>query len=638
MNFILGTAGHIDHGKSSLVQALTGTNPDRLPEEQKRGVTIELGFAHLALTGPDGEDLQVGVVDVPGHADFVNNMVAGVGALDLALIVVAADDGWMPQSEEHLHILSYLGVTRAVIALSKVDLAEDAEFAVEFVRDALQGSAFAESPIVPVSAHTGEGIAQLRETIARTLATSPTPEDLGVPLLPVDRAFSVKGIGTIITGTLSRGALSTGDRLLLQPQGLPVNVRGIQNHNTSLEQARPGMRTAVNIPDVAVDSRKERGVKRGQILTQPEAGHPSDTLDVALTRLARPIPAQPGSERVMKNNQKVRLHHGSGRVNARVSLLEGELAPGQSGLAQLRLEEPLFTFSNDHIVIRDWSGEATLAGARVLDAHGSRRHLGKEEHQTALRTLAAENSPAAFLRYLLHKRHFLPGKPAPQDFPYSNRSFKDALRALQKSKEVARLGNGHVASQWWESLLAQAQSLVTAYHEENPDLPGLPLQTVRRHFAREFARLDLFPHLLESLAEREITNEGDCLKALSHRTDIPPELADEAEAIMQTLAQEQLQAPNRKELAPTPAAERALAFLIRVGKVISLDEKTVLAAEAVTRAAETVRSHLQDKEPATASELRQVLDTSRRIAMPLLEHFDAQGLTRREGDVRLLKS
>ena len=636
MNFILGTAGHIDHGKSSLVQALTGVNPDRLPEEQKRGVTIELGFAHLVLSGPDGQDLQVGVVDVPGHADFVNNMVAGVGALDLALIVVAADDGWMPQSEEHLHILSYLGMKRAIIAMTKIDIAEDPEFSLEFVRDSLAGSPFEESPILPVSSHTGEGLDELRTAIAQALAETTPPEDLAVPCLPVDRAFSVKGMGTIVTGTLSRGSLSTGDKVLLQPHGLPAHVRAIQNHSQSIETARPGMRTAVNIPDVALDSRKEKGVKRGQIITLAEAGTPSDTIDVNLERLTRSIPGQLGSERPIKNNQKVRLHYGSGRVNGRVRLLDGELLPGQSGLAQLRLDEPLFTFANDRIVVRDWSGEATIGGARVLDAHGSRRHLGKEDHQQELRALSHKESPEALLHYLMHKHRFLPEKPCPQEFPFSNRSFKNAIKELVSQKEISRLAQGHIDTGWWSDILGRATQAVSDYHEKNPDLPGIPLQTLRNDFAREFAHHDLFENLLATLRDHDIQAEGEFLKALSHQTDIPPELKKEAESILKTLAAEQLNAPNKKELAPTPAAQRALAFLIRVDQVASLDEKTVIDSSAMEKASELIKSHLTEHQSATASDLRQILGTSRRVAMPLLEHLDNKGLTRRDGDLRFL--
>ena len=243
-HFILGTAGHIDHGKSSLVRALTGTDPDRLPEEKLRGVTIELGFAHLTLDTPEAV-YELGIVDVPGHADFVNNMVAGVGGMDVVLFVVAADDGWMPQSEEHLHILTFLGVKRCVVALTKADLAEDLDFSIAFVSDGLQGTILENAPIIPVSSITGEGIDQLRAELIAQLADAPPVPDYGKPVLPVDRAFSVKGIGTVVTGTLSGGSLSVGNSLILHPDGVEAHVRGIQNHSRAVDTAYPGMRTAL---------------------------------------------------------------------------------------------------------------------------------------------------------------------------------------------------------------------------------------------------------------------------------------------------------------------------------------------------------------------------------------------------------
>lgn len=635
MNFILGTAGHIDHGKSSLVQALTGTDPDRLPEEQKRGVTIELGFAHLELTGPSGQDFQIGLVDVPGHADFVNNMVAGVGALDLALFVVAADDGWMPQSEEHLHILSYLGVRNAIVAVTKIDLAEDPEFAVEFVRDSLQGSTLEDCPIIPVSSHTGAGLPELKAAIGEALSEAPIPEDLATPCLPVDRAFSVKGMGTVITGTLSRGSLEVGDKVILQPDGLPVHVRSLQNHSRSLPKANPGMRTAVNIPDAALDSRKEKGVKRGQLITLPEAGSPSDTLDVWLERLPRPIPGQAASEKPLKNNQKVRIHHGSGRSSGRLRLLNGEIRPGQSGLAQLRMDEPLFTFTNDRLVIREWSGEATLAGTRVLDPHGSRRTSGKEEHQKQLHLVAQCESAEGLLRYLFQKRRFLSEKPCAQEFPFSNRAYKDALKKLAAEKVIVKFSIGHAVTEWWQDLLTRAEGEVIAYHQKNPDLPGLPLQDFRAHFRRDLSPPLLDP-LLAALKNQGISASGEHLKAESHQTDIPEDLRQEAEDLLRILADEQLNAPTRKDLATSPARERALAFLLRIKQAILLDEKTVLDPTAITRAGELIVAHIQAHGPATASDLKTLLGTSRRVAMPLLEHLDALGITRREGDLRHL--
>ncbi|MDP0491856.1 MAG: selenocysteine-specific translation elongation factor [Verrucomicrobiota bacterium JB023] len=639
MNFILGTAGHIDHGKSSLVQALTGTNPDRLPEEKKRGVTIELGFAHLSLPHPtQAGHLEIGLIDVPGHADFVNNMVAGVGALDLALLIVAADDGWMPQTEEHVQILSYLGITNVIVALTKIDLAEDPDFSVEFVRDSLESSAYAEAPILPVSSKTGSGLSKLKEAIANALAEATPPEDLGIPFLPVDRAFSVKGMGTIVTGTLSRGELAAGDEVILQPDGLTAHVRSIQNHNRALEVAQPGMRTAVNIPDQPLDSRKQAGVKRGLILTRPEAGTPHDTLDVYLTREARPIPGQPSSKRPIRNNQNVRVHFGSGRVNARIRLPAGELKPGESTTAQLRLDTPLLALTHDRLVLRDWSGDATIAGALILDPLASRRLIAKDQHQARLDELARDRSAKRLLQHLLEKALHLPGRPSPQVFPFSNRAFKDATKELLSSGKATKTAKGLVESHWWTELLEISKQEVLAYHKENPDLPGLPLQALRSTLLRHLRGVDLFDAVIDSLHDHDIRQKGENLLSLHHSTDIPDELKAEAEDIIAELKKDLLNPPNRKDLSPNSKAQRALAFLIRTQVVVSLDEKTVIHKDALDLSKELVTNHLNNNGQATASDLRQQLNTSRRVAMPLLEHLDANGLTVREGDYRRLKS
>lgn len=635
MNFILGTAGHIDHGKSSLVQALTGTNPDRLPEEKKRGVTIELGFAHLSLSGPNGEKQEIGVVDVPGHADFVNNMVAGVGALDAALLVVAADDGWMPQSEEHLHILSYLGITQVVIALTKIDLSDDPEFAAEFVRDSLSDTSFAEAPIIPVSSKTGEGMDQVRAAISELLANAKPHEDLGTPILPVDRAFSLKGLGTVVTGTLSRGNLQVGDEVTLQPDGLIAHVRSIQNHNETLELAKPGMRTAVSLPDVPVKNKDRKGASRGQVLTSEKAGITSDTFDIEVSRLARPIPAQSATERPLKNNAKVRVHYGSGFATGRIRLTEGELLPGQKALAQLRLDAPLFAIAHDRLVIRDWSGEATLAGAVVLDPLTSRRQSNKDTHRELLAKLSANLSPASRLAFLLKKHRFLPERPNPQAFPYSNRSFKDAVKELSKQNQLIKSEGGLFDASWWEQLLAESTEHVIAFHKQNPDLPGLPLLDLKKALPRSLPEA-LFPPLIEALKTKDIVANGEHLSSLHHSSAIPPELEQAAERILSTLLESGLTPPNRKDLAPSADEQRALAFLIRVGSILSLDEKTVLHGEIASQTLTRIQNFLKTAGQATASELRQHLETSRKVIVPLLEHMDQQGLTKRDGDYRKL--
>ncbi len=280
LHFIIASAGHVDHGKSALVKALTGIDPDRLPEEKARGITIDLGFAHLELpaSAPGDSSFQLGIVDVPGHEDFVKNMVAGVGSIDLALFVVAADDGWMPQTEEHLQILSYLGVDRAVIALTKIDLIQDERSAVEAIRDKLRNSPFADAPIVPTSIITGRGFDGLKFALAQVLAGTPPPRNIGKPRLPVDRVFTLRGIGTVVTGTLTGGTLQCGQSVAIQPSGKVARIRNIQSHNRDVDLGVPGTRTALNLPDLSVWG----DVRRGDVVTLAELGGPSEILDVLL--------------------------------------------------------------------------------------------------------------------------------------------------------------------------------------------------------------------------------------------------------------------------------------------------------------------------------------------------------------------
>src|SRR5687768_9576842 len=388
-HYIVATAGHVDHGKSALIKALTGTDPDRLPEEKARGITIDLGFAHLDLPSPtSSSSIHLGIVDVPGHEDFVKNMVAGVGAIDLALLIVAADDGWMPQTEEHLQILQYFGVRRAVVALTKVDLAADEAAASAKVRQRLEGSAFADAPIVPTSVVAGPGLDLLKDTLARELSAAPPPRDIGKPRLAVDRVFTVAGAGTVVTGTLTGGTLQRGQAVVIQPSGHPARVRRIQSHGRDVEASGPGTRSALNLTDL----NPVAGVHRGDVITLPEMGSASNCLDVMLeisARAARPI----------KNGARVRVHYGSGNVPAHVALGNGkELPVGGREVAQLRLEAPVYLYASDHLTIRDWSEQQTLAGGVVVDPDAARRAFRHPDRQRWLERLATSiDTPSALV-------------------------------------------------------------------------------------------------------------------------------------------------------------------------------------------------------------------------------------------------
>ncbi len=636
-HFILGTAGHIDHGKSSLVRALTGTDPDRLPEEKLRGVTIELGFAHLSLPDPKTPDLtyELGVVDVPGHADFINNMVAGVGGMDAALFVVAADDGWMPQSEEHLHILSYLGITRAVIALTKADLVEDVEFAAEFVRECLKGSALERATIIPVCAPKGQGLDEIRAELTRLLAEATPPADFGKPILPVDRAFQVKGIGTVVTGTLSGGSLHVGDDLRLQPREETAHVRSIQNHNASVQTALPGMRTALNVPDLNVAGAHRFGVHRGALLTGPHAGEPSETINVLLTRSDREIPGQSGTRRVLPAGRRVRIHHGSGSIGARIYFLDGgSLAPGHTKIAQLRLDEKRYMLVGDRFVLRDWSGQATVAGGTVLETTATRQRFRSDAQKEFLEARAADpDSLRALLRSTLRRDHTAALRHLAAPLRATPQQVSTALNQLIAADTCIALGDYFADAAWWSEIVKSAQQAVLDFHQAQPDLPGLPLQEFRKSLPPNISEI-LVTHLFQSLAAEGVGSANNVLTSKSFSASLPDDIREPAARIEAALTADPLNPPGRAELTPDGPSRRALAFLIRTKRVIALGDKAVLFASALQAAENAVLNHLDQHGPATASDLRQALGTSRRIAMPLLEGMDQKGLTKRDGDLR----
>jgi selenocysteine-specific elongation factor len=640
-NFIIGTAGHIDHGKSTLVQTLTGTNPDRLPEEKERGVTIELGFAHFSLPVPEAksDSFEIGVVDVPGHADFVNNMVAGVGSIDLALFIVAGDDSWMPQSEEHLQILTYLGIKNFLVVLTKADLVDDLEFVTEILADDLKGTALEGAPIVPVSAPTGQGMEELKKTIAETLSGMSPPRDFGQARLAVDRAFSPKGVGTVVTGTLTGGQLSVGDRLTAFPSGLKTSVRSIQNHSSALETAVPGMRTALNLPDLPLSAKGKKGVSRGHLLVGGDPGEATLEIDAELTRARRAIPGQKGTLRPLKSNHRVFVHHGSGRTQARVLFPEDTvLKPGGTSVAQLRFDHPIHALVGERLVIRELSGEATIAGATVLDAHPARRQFRSEQRQEFLMKRAeAPDDLMVVLRSHLERDHFLTIAELTRCLPFSDAEIKAALKKLGKAGELLSLGEKHVAqSSYWKELVKKASRAVQDFHASHPDLVGMATDILKKSLGEATLIAGLFDALLGQLAEKNFKVADNIVSHNSHSLELPPELEGPAAEILDTLEKAGLAPPLPGELQETSQHQAAYRFLSRTKQIIPLDPKVTLGAGVFQDTLEKVRSFIEKEGQATASELRQHLDTSRKVIMPLLERLDRDKITRREGDYRTL--
>ena len=625
-HFIVATAGHVDHGKSALVEALTGTHPDRLPEEKARGITIDLGFASLDISTPSGNTFQIGIVDVPGHEDFVKNMVAGVGAADVALLVVAADDGWMPQTEEHLQVLTYFGVARAVVALTKADLTPGVEQMVDEVRQRLRGTPFADAPIVPTSVVSGLGIQELRSSLARVLDETPASRDIDKPRLPVDRVFTLTGIGTVVTGTLLGGAFHKGQQVVVQPSGRATRLRRIQSHNQDVDVSGPGRRTALNLPDLGADD-----VRRGDVVTLAEHGTPSQTLDAV-------VEISPRAQRTIKTGSRVHVHYGSGHVAANLVLLGAdELNPGGHALAQLRLDRAVFVFEGDRFTIRDWAEQATLAGGIVIDSVGNPRLFrSKPWREYLTRRADAPGDAVAWVMSLLVRDTLARRAGLLANSVFSQADVDAAVEHLAASHAVAIAGDMLCLASAWTMLLENAAHAVDAHHRAHPDLLGIPLTELRARLGPIADASTAFDLLLLDVCTRGFVRSGSLVRRTTHRPALSPALEATGALLRAQLTTKPLDPPARSVLTPDAVSLRTLRFLVDTGEAIEVSAELVLASEAVTDARDVVIAVIREKGAATLSDFRERLGCSRRVLVPLLDYFDRLGLTLRNGDRRTL--
>jgi selenocysteine-specific elongation factor len=613
-HFILATAGHVDHGKTALVQTLTGVDTDRLPEEKARGITIDLGFAHLALPS-----VSLGIIDVPGHEDFIRNMIAGLGAIDLALLVVAADDGWMPQTEEHWQILNYLGVRRVVVAITKCDLGDPTQTEAK-IRERTRNV-----PIVVTSVRSQVGLENLKQTLTEVCAGLPSQPDIGKPRLFVDRAFTVRGTGTVVTGTLTGGRLARGDIISVQPQKLRARIRAIQSHNAPLEVALPGTRTALNLPDL-----RPEDIPRGSVLTNMENRESSRTVDALIERAAN-------AGRPLKTGSVIQLHYGSARFTARINLLDRrELLPGDRTIARLRFTKPAFVFVGDRFILRDASGRATIAGGVVLnpDAEGTRFRSPPERAFLEARA-AAPNDVLSLLRSQLQRDRVARRAALLLKSNFRQEEIAAGVERLALQHELFVHGAIVADSTWWQALRQRAIAAIDAEHSAHSERRGLDVIRLRADLAIDDPEVG--DALTTDLCVEGFSCAHGVIRRADHRPSLPGELAQAGEKIRAALAARPFDPPSRKELMGDAAAQQALRFLSETGEVILLNAEVVLAEEACARMKTLVVQALRARGSATASELRQVLGTSRRVLIPFLERCDLLGLTMREGDRRRLR-
>lgn len=633
--FVIGTAGHVDHGKSTLVQAISGINPDRLREEQEREMTIDLGFAWVTL--PSGR--QVSIVDVPGHEDFIKNMLAGVGGIDLALLVVAADEAVMPQTREHLAILDLLQIPKGLVALTKADLVDDPvwlELVREEVRETLAGTVLAEAPIIPVSALKGKGLDELLQTLDALLETSVPRQDLGYPRLPIDRAFTISGFGTVVTGTLVGGHLEVGDTVEIIPLGRTARIRGLQSHNTKIERASPGARLAVNLTGVDLDL-----LQRGQVLALPGTLSPTRLIDVQLRMLAQA--AHP-----VEHGMVVELFTGAASVLARIRLLQGDtLEADETGWAQLRLQEPVAISRYDGFIVRLPSPSLTLGGGQVVEPQPVRRHRRFDRRVIERLASLAQGTPESVLLTLLEERGAMPARELTRQSQLPPVTVQPALQALVQEgrvlclptepgdlKHLLRDDVPLISFLGWERLMQRASALLRDYHRRQPLRGGMPREELK---SRLRMRGELGNQILQR-AEQEglLRVSGDAVALPEHEVQLSEE---QQRAVRQVLAQFEeapYTPPAYGEVQEALGAELTQ-HLIETGRLVRLSDAVVFESQALDEMVERLTRHLEDGKPITVAKVRDLFGTSRKYAVAFLEETDRRRITKRIGDARVLR-
>ena len=620
MRYVIGTAGHVDHGKSSLVLALTGTDPDRLVEEKRRGMTIELGFASWTL--PGGEP--VGIIDVPGHRRFVRTMLAGAQGIDLVLLVIAADEGVMPQTREHLAICELLGAQRAVVALSKSDLVDGdmLELARGEVREVIATSSMRGAPVVACSSVTGHGLAELATTVGRTLASATPRADHGRPRLYIDRSFSLPGFGTIVTGTLEGGALHPGEEVSALPGDHRARIRGLQHHGRAVERAEPGTRTAVNLTGLS-----HRELRRGMALVRPGVLAATARIDVRV-RLLEAAPA------ALRHRGGVVLYLGTAEIAAGVWLLDGaELDPGASGYAQLDLATPVCAAPGDRFVLRRAAPAATLGGGVVLDIAPHRHRRRDREVATALERRERGGLEALVAEELRKAR--LGAEPAAL-VSVCGAGRKEIEATLARlGPQVRPLGARRIAAERWTQLREASASLLEAFHAAEPLRAGMSREEWRSRLRLPAAVATDVAHALSSegaLAER------DAQLALPGRGgDVPDAARAAANAVLAVLEKRGLDPPPMSELRSAGLTPPLLRLLIDERRVVRIAPDVVLSAGAYAQALGAVEAALAQMGEATVAQLRDRLGATRRVVVPLLESLDSARVTIRDGDIRRLR-
>lgn len=617
----LGTAGHIDHGKSSIVKALTSIDPDRLPEEKERGMTIDLGFAWFAL--PSGE--KVGLVDVPGHQHFVRNVIPGLTGIDAVMLIVAADDGWMPQTEEHLQIIDLLGIRRGLVVLNKTDLAEAdwREMVKADITGHLAGTSLDGAQIIEVSARTGAGIDLLKAAVEH-LTGDVRQEETGKPRLPIDRVFNIKGSGTVITGTLHGGHLAVGDELTILPKGLSAHVRGIESYKEHLQKAAPGSRVALNLSGVRKDD-----LERGDVIVRKGQETPlSRYLDADLSLL--PTVKQP-----LRTGAEVSLFFETAELPARVIALEGkEIVPGAPALVQLRLDREAAAIIGERFILRKSSPAETIGGGRILDPAAERYQLKSKAARLARLAARRPLDADSLIRTELSKTHFALRRGFLRAAGLSEAAVARTVEAISRNGDILLKGEYLISGAFWQEQQKRLSDNLAAAHQAEPLKKGLPQ-------AEAAAKLPLSPELFAALvdelvSQKKIIRAGDMLALSSHKPALSGGQEEMEKRILAAVEKDPAAPPTRTEVLQAIAgAPNVLRYMLEQGKMVELPEGILMTADQYRATRQKVIDILKSKGQIAIQDMAALTGFSRKYSIPFLTRLDQEGITRRQENVRV---
>ncbi|MCD4804444.1 MAG: selenocysteine-specific translation elongation factor [Desulfobacterales bacterium] len=630
---ILGTAGHIDHGKTALIKALTGIDTDRLKEEKLRGITIELGFASIDL--PSGQHL--GIVDVPGHEKFIKNMVAGATGIDILAMIIAADEGVMPQTREHMEICTLLEIKQGLVVLTKTDLVDEEwlELVIEDVNEFTRGTFLEGKPVMPVSSVTGQGIPEFIKVLDELSAMTPSRSVKSLFRLPVDRVFSMKGFGTVITGTLISGHVKTGDTVMIYPSGITSKVRGIQVHNESVSIAEAGMRTAVNFQGL-----EKASVQRGEVVSSPGALKPSYMLDVSIHFLE-------SNKKPVKNRTLIRFHTGTSEILGHVVLLDkDEIIPGETTVAQIRLDSPVAIVKDDKFVIRSYSPVRTIGGGQILNPLPQKHKRFKKSISEGLKTLITQ-PPEEIIAYHVdnsgYKGISFSDLKIMTNMP--EKQLDNALQKLMSIKTVIcidRENRIYIHKNCFENLNKKISFFLENYHRTNPLKAGMPKEELKSKLPS--AGLKLFNLMLDMMIKnKEVVSEGETVRLSSHTVSLGGDQAEVKEKILTTYLKSGLCPPYFKDLSKTldidaKRAKDVLMLLIEEGLIIKTKEELYFHVEVVNNLKKKLVDFLLKHGEITTPQFKEMTGTTRKYLIPLIEYFDSKNVTIRIGDIRRLRS